>query len=142
MEFGAIVSFGFAFRGDRKVITVAEQPKWEPSEDDRRQTSFAADLDELRQLTSVSHPQIGNSGYSGNRGNGGGGGRKVYSRDEAEAELVTRLALGETVTSQDDLAARWGVNKSTVSKWLRAWEREQLIPARQQIGRVKQLTAA
>ena len=138
LEFGAIVSFGFAFRVDSRVITVAEQPKWEPSEADRRQTSFQLpdDLDKLRKLTTVSIPNLGNSG------NGGGGGRKVYSRDEAEADLVTRLAFGETVASQDDLAARWGVNKSTVSKWLKAWEREQLIPARQQIGRVKQLTAA
>lgn len=138
-EIGSIVSLGFAFRRI-EVKTVAEQ-KWEPAEGDRRQTSFPLphDLDELRQLTTVAVPRLGNSG---NSGNGGGGGRKVFSRDEAEAELVTRLALGETVASQDDLAARWGVNKSTVSKWLRSWEREQLIPARQQIGRCKQLQTA
>ena len=66
----------------------------------------------------------------------------MYSKAEAEAALVTRLALGETIPSQDTLADQWLVNKGTVSKWLGDWECRQLIPARQQIGRCKQLAKA
>ena len=65
---------------------------------------------------------------------------RVFTRLEAERDLVTRLALGETVAAQDDLAARWGVDKSTVSRWVKAWEADGLVPARTQIGRCKQLS--
>lgn len=107
-----------------------------PTENDRRQTSFPvpADLETLPKLTAVAQRNPGNSGN--------GGGTKVYTKAEAAADLVTRLALGETVASQDDLADRWQVNKSTVSKWLKEWEGRELIPSRQQIGRCKRLTSA
>jgi hypothetical protein len=64
------------------------------------------------------------------------------TRLQAERDLVTRLAFGETVASQDDLVARWRVDKSTVSKWLKRWEGEGLIPARTQSGRCKSLAKA
>jgi hypothetical protein len=64
------------------------------------------------------------------------------TRLQAERDLVTRLAFGETVASQDDLVARWHVDKSTVSKWLKRWEGEGLIPARTQSGRCKSLAKA
>jgi hypothetical protein len=64
------------------------------------------------------------------------------TRLQAERDLVTRLAFGETVAQQDDLVARWHVDKSTVSKWLKRWEEEKLIPARTQSGRCKSLAKA
>lgn len=128
LEFGTIVSFGFAFSPKRKLFGKIEKL---PTVADTMQTSFA--------WSPEFPPETQET--KGNSGNGGGGGRKVYSRLEAEQDLVTRLALGETVAAQDDLAHRWGVDKSTVSKWLSKWERNRLIPARQQIGRCKQLTA-
>jgi hypothetical protein len=65
-----------------------------------------------------------------------------FTRLQAERDLVTRLAFGETVAQQDDLVARWHVDKSTVSKWLKRWEGEGLIPARTQNGRCKSLAKA
>jgi hypothetical protein len=65
-----------------------------------------------------------------------------FTRLQAERDLVTRLAFGETVAQQDDLVARWHVDKSTVSKWLKRWEGEGLIPARTQSGRCKSLAKA
>jgi hypothetical protein len=66
----------------------------------------------------------------------------VFTRLQAERDLVTRLAFGETIASQDDLAARWNVDKSTISRWLKRWERKRLIPKRKVVGRYKVLTKA
>ena len=73
-----------------------------------------------------------------------GGGRTVrrWTKDEAAADLVTRLVLGERFGSQDDLRERYGVAKSTMSDWLAEWERSELIPARTQDGRRKALAKA
>lgn len=145
LEFGTIVSLGFAFspkRQPRKLSAKAETALVGVSDDELAGLRQAFDRDECPVLQ-------GNLGNSGKRrllpkpdkpGNGGGG-CGIYSKTEAEADLVTRLALGETVASQDDLANRWGVNKGTVSKWLKEWEQRQLIPARQQIGRCKRVKA-
>ena len=116
LEFGSIVSFGFAFSPRRQSRA--------PVVDDNQKSCARFTVSK------------------GNRGNpGNGGSRRIYSKAEAEGDLVTRLAFGETVASQDALADRWQVNKSTVSKWLRDMEARQLIPARQQIGRCKTLVA-
>ena len=72
-----------------------------------------------------------------NRSGGGG-----YTKDEAAADLVTRLALGERFGSQDELRERYGVAKSTMSEWIREWERSGLVPARTQQGRCKALATA
>ena len=66
----------------------------------------------------------------------------VFTRLQAERDLVTRLAFGETIASQDDLAARYNVDKSTISRWLKRWERKRLIPRRRQVGRCKMLQKA
>jgi len=49
---------------------------------------------------------------------------------------------GSSAAAQGDLGNRWGVDKATVSKWVSEWERRQLISARQQFGRCKQLQQA
>lgn len=105
------------------------------------------DAEQLKKLLAAAQltPAVAvNSGNSaGNWGNpGNGGGPKVYSKRAAERDLVTRLALGETVDSQDDLAARYGVDKSTVSKWLKDWRARDLVPVSQRIGRCHRLVAA
>lgn len=65
-----------------------------------------------------------------------------HTKDEALADLLTMLALGQSVPSQRTLAERWGRPKQTVSDWLREWEGDGLIPARRQVGREKMLAGA
>lgn len=77
---------------------------------------------------------------SGNPGNSGG--NRAFSRGEAMLDITRRLASGETVEAQDDLAAAWGVDKSTVSKWLKRAREEGLVPVSQRIGRCHRLVAA
>lgn len=60
---------------------------------------------------------------------------------EAERDLVMLLALGKSISSQDELAERWGVGKGTASKWLSDWEERGLV-TRAQYGRCKQIVAA
>jgi hypothetical protein len=64
------------------------------------------------------------------------------SRYEAECDLLTMLALGVTIESQDQLAARWCVRKDAVSRWLKDWEKRGLIPPRRTVGRTKKIGAA
>jgi len=53
-------------------------------------------------------------------------GRRM-TRIEAEQYLVTQLALNRELPSQDWLAERCGVGKSTVHDWVRDWQRRGLI---------------
>jgi len=64
------------------------------------------------------------------------------SKDAALQAVLTDLALGRRFASQDELAARFGRSKSTVSEWLRDWTREGLIPERRAAGRCKVLEGA
>lgn len=87
----------------------------------------------------------------GNRDNGGnrrpapkrpsplkpGGNRQAF-----EADVLTRLALGQTIESQDEIAAAHGVHKGVASKWLRDMRERGLIPAAQRVGRCHRLVAA
>ena len=83
------------------------------------------------------NPAGGGQGKRPNRSGGGG-----YTKDEAAANMVTRLALGERFGSQNELAERFGVAKSTMSEWLKEWEADGLIPARTVRGRCKALETA
>lgn len=87
-----------------------------PSVSDTEQTSFPIDPD-------------------------GGSRRRVFSRDEAQADVVSLASRRKPIPSQDDLALRWGVTKGCVSKWLAAWEDEGLIQ-RESVGRCKIVRAA
>lgn len=82
-----------------------------------------------------------NGGNSGNRG-GNGGVRAPYSRADALLDVTRRLASGETVAAQNELAAAWGVDKSTVAKWLKRWRADGVVPAAQRIGRCHRLLVA
>ena len=126
LEFGSIVSFGFAFSPKR-----AGAARRLPTPAETAQTSFASDGSEGRWF--APDPPNGSP-------NRGGGGR--FTKDEAAADLVTRLALGERFGSQDELRERYGVAKSTMSDWLNEWERSGIVPARTQSGRCKSLAKA
>lgn len=45
-----------------------------------------------------------------------------YSEDEAKEDLIVLIARDGQVPNQQILADKWGVAKSTVSKWLDRWE--------------------
>lgn len=60
---------------------------------------------------------------------------------EAERDLVTLLALGKAIPSQDWLTERWGVGKGTTSKWLADWEDRGLV-TRTQSGHCKLIEPA
>jgi hypothetical protein len=60
---------------------------------------------------------------------------------EAEQDLVTMLAMNRSIPSQQALAERWGVAKSTVSVWLKDWDARGLT-ARHTDGRRKAVTGA
>lgn len=110
-------------------------PPETPTYEETRQTSFAWEPELLAYLTEPT-PVVRVPRQPAKRK------PRVYTRLQAERDLVTRLAFGETIASQDVLAARWSVDKSTVSKWLARWERKRLIPRRQRVGRCKQLQKA
>lgn len=87
------------------------------------------------------------SGRSGGGGQSVAGGRRAAgvspaTREECEADLLTLLALGQSVPSQRTLAERWGRPKQTVSDWLTTWEADGLIPSRRQVGREKMIHGA
>jgi hypothetical protein len=102
---------------------------------DRKQTSFPQANDD--ELPNVRWFAAGKPTGSPNRG----GGRKVrrFTKEEAVADLVTRLAFGERFASQNEPKKRYGVAKSTMSEWLSDWEANGLIPGRLRAGRSKQL---
>jgi hypothetical protein len=141
----------------------------QPSATETMQTSFHADDLAATRATVLGTPHSvlpfarrngrnrdngrnsGNGGNPGNRprrpkpdnpGNAGPYTGRVFSRTEAERDIVTMLASGATVASQDDLAARWSVDKGTVSRWLKHMRELGLVPAAQRVGRCHRLVAA
>lgn len=132
--FGSVI---FARTTTATPATVAESKPGSPSE----QTDFCPDdIDAARQLGIGGEPGSGNWGNSRNGGNGGG--KRMFSRAEALLDVTRRLASGETVDAQDTLAGAWGVDKSTVSKWLKRWRKDGLVPSAQRVGRCHRLVAA
>lgn len=148
--------------------TVATEPR-QPTASETAQTSFHADDLAATRATVLGTPHSvlpfarrngrnrdngrnsGNGGNPGNRprrpkpdnpGNAGPYTGRVFSRTEAERDIVTMLASGATVASQDDLAARWSVDKGTVSRWLKHMREQGLVPAAQRVGRCHRLVAA
>ena len=136
-EFGTTISLGYAFSPKRlpKSAPADKSSALAVKSKGSEQTNFPelsdAELSELHRLFGSGLP----NGSPNNRG------PKVrrYTKERAAADLVTRLALGERFGSQDELAERYGVAKSTMSDWLREWEEEGLVPTRTQQGRCKAL---
>lgn len=64
---------------------------------------------------------------------------RIYTRDEALTDILANRK--KPIPSQQFLAARWGVTKGAVSKWLARWENEGLVK-RKANGRFKTVRAA
>lgn len=146
--FGSVI---FARATREESSQVAEQPR-QPLATESAQTSFAHPMllgatvaESPRDALPFARRNPGNRGNPGDGGNrprqpkpvSGGGNRAAF-----EADVLTRLALGQTIERQDDLAAAHGVHKGVVSKWLRDMRERGLIPAAQRVGRCHRLVAA
>lgn len=70
----------------------------------------------------------------------GPGGSK--SERDALADLRLLLQAGQEIPSQDWLSERWGVRKSTTSKWLAKWEAEGHSFRRPHAGKARTVTMA
>lgn len=147
-EFGTTISFGYAF-----------SPKRLPKTARSDQLVAGSDKPALTQIGSVTDDELFalKQQFEAEQPNGSpnlprGGGQSVpkrpngpkpngsrFTKEEAAADLVTRLALGERFGSQDELRERYGVAKSTMSEWLTDWTSEGIIPARTVQGRCKAL---
>ena len=132
-ELAALVSFGFAFGSAYRRANRRR---------DSEQSSFS--VPNARQFHNVvalygsDQPKDG-SAVAEPKPNRSPNGPKFGKLSKAEAEqyVVTELAFGRTIPSQDALAAHCGRAKSTISDWLREWERSGIIPARMVRGRCK-----
>jgi len=154
-EFGFTMSLHYAFRpfAPTRVAATPTLRAWGPEKAVTTPTALGsvsdAELTALRERFAEPAP-------APNGSDKGGGGTTVrqpngspnrpnrprrggYTKNEAIADLLTRLALGERFGSQDELRERYGVAKSTMSEWVREWEAAGLIPARTVRGRCKAL---
>lgn len=64
------------------------------------------------------------------------------SERDALADLRLLLQAGQEIPSQDWLSERWGVRKSTTSKWLSKWEAEGHAFRRPHAGKARTVTMA
>lgn len=67
--------------------------------------------------------------------------RGPLTKELAEQDLVTLLAMGSPILNQEALAQRWGVHGSTASRWLSDFQTRRIVTTRQD-GRVKRIVAA
>lgn len=111
LEFGSIILFGFGLAHRRRPAIPAPAP--------------------AEQVTPAAEPIPTPPSPKGGS----------VAQIEAERDLVTLMALGTPIPSQDWLAERWGVQKGTVSKWMSKWERAGIV-TRASVGRCKQIEAA
>ena len=140
-EFGVIICFGFAFRGDKKTVQVVEVKKAEPTE---LANVSDAELGQLARFFGPDRPNGSdwNPPNSPNRPvNPVNSGRR-FGKEQVLQALLTQLAMGQQFESQDAMRERFGVAKSTMSNWLNEWQAAEIIPARRQIGRCKALASA
>lgn len=141
LEFGSIVSLGYAFSARQLTLappasvkaiplTVVANAQIEPPEPVA--VPVTSDVEKLEPIATPKpvapkRPRIKL--------------RKTYSQSRALADLLTMTAMGKTIESQDWLAERWQTGKPNVSKWLAKWEEKGLI-ARTRVGQFKSTVAA
>lgn len=111
LEFGSMVLFGFGFSSRRR----------------REPIAAVAPAEQVTPAVEQLPPSSPKGGS--------------LTKIEAERDLVTLLALGKAIPSQDWLTERWGVGKGTVSKWLSDWEDRGLV-TRTQSGHCKLIEPA
>ncbi len=146
LEFGTIVSFGFAFSPKRlpkpsKPLPALSAPTMLSAVSDVELSAFRA------QFVEADSPSKRPDGPRN------GGTRTVrrnpdsppktggMAKRDALQHVLTELALGRSLPSQQTLANLSGHDKRRVSEWFRDWERGGLIPARTTQGRRKALVA-
>ena len=138
LEFGAIVSFGFAFRGEMRMLDTAKSV--EPTE-----LGHVSDAELIELKRYYGSDRSDSSGpdrpNSPNRPMKPGLNTRL-AKEEVLQSLLTQLALGERFGSQDDMRELFGIPKSTLSNWLSEWESSGMIPVRRQVGRCKALASA
>lgn len=142
LELGALVSFGYAFGGScrtvrslalRRRIDIEAQEFGKlngSAPETNRSQVLPNHSDRSARPATERRPEPAQIRTVRRRG-----------RTEAEADLVTMIALGRTVPSQQALADRWGVSKSTVHKWLARWDAQGLTRRRVE-GKRKVVAAA
>lgn len=106
-EIGALVAFGYAFTRSKEA-TVIPRP------------ASSADAATPQEVTGPSVEPLAPRP------------RRSVSKTEARAQV----AEIPSVNRQDELADRLGVHKSTMSRWLKQWERDGLV-TRENSGRAK-----
>ena len=149
LEFGTIVSFGFAFSPKRSAHTAkssAEAVKSQGSE----QTDFpelSAELIELRDGFTAELPEP--KGPTGNATvtvlpkppKGPNDPNRRLTRAEVLTDLMVRNATRRGFGSQEQAAKHYGVSPSRFSEWSKAWEAQGAIPKRRIVGRCKMIEA-
>lgn len=169
-ELGGLWCLGFAFRPisrtERKSGNPAIQAIETVAVSPADQSDFRGDIADHPALLKADKPgKRGNWGGGScigqpKRPNGGGksgnpdkptpsggltviaGGNRKSSRQEFEADVLTRLALGKSIDRQDAFAHDHGVHPGTVSKWMKDMRERGLIPASQRVGRCHRLVPA
>lgn len=111
-ELAALVAFGFAFGHSGPLVATPAAPP------------VPAPLPVAPLATAVPLPPPP------------GGNRGAHTKDQALADLLTRLSTGRPFASQDEMAAEWGRTKGCVSRWLTEWENDGFV-TRSQIGKCK-----
>lgn len=128
-ELTAIVALGFAFRPEApanapanisaRVANVANVPETPPA-------PVVKTAPEVPPLPHQTPPRLP---------------RGPLTKELAEQDLVTLLAMGSPILNQEALAQRWGVHGSTASRWLTDFQTRRIVTTRQD-GRVKRIVAA
>ncbi len=139
LEFGAIVSFGFAFRGEKAMLQVVEGKRAEATE---LAHVSDAELMELTRIFGSNQSDSSSSNWPNSPNRSKNPSRSTrFSKEEVLHCLLTQLEMGERFGSQDDMREQFGIPKSTLSNWLSEWEGSGVIPVRRQVGRCKALAS-
>jgi hypothetical protein len=149
LEFGTIVSFGFAFSPKRSAHAArssAEAVKSKGSE----QTDFLelshAELLELRdgfssELPEPKRPNVGAVTVLLKRPKGTIDPNRRLTRAEVLTDLMVRNSTRRGFGSQEKAAKHYGVSPSRFSEWSKDWEAQGAIPKRRMVGRCKMIEA-
>jgi hypothetical protein len=124
-EFGSIVCFQHGF-GRRSVSGMASADQRETGEETMPPTGQGRRR-RARQRPETQKPTAQLIEFPG----------RVKEKSETLAFVLGEIGAGRSFPSQDHLATRVGVVKSTISKWLREWEGPGFIPPRARQGRCK-----
>jgi hypothetical protein len=144
LEFGTIVSFGFAFSPKRQPKPVAASVTSKGSE--HFPALADAELIELRENFAAELPEPPK-----NKPRGGTSAPKLpkypkidgrqMTRAEVLSDLMLRSATGRNFGSQHEASRHYGLSPSRFSEWLRDWEKDGSIPQRRRVGHCKMIEA-